>query len=594
MDGRAPGDRSVEPAELLRGALEKIVFFECRVSQLESELRAAVKTAERGRTDASAAHQQAVELDAALAGARGARADAERRAEDLAERVRLLEGERERLLAGLVEQAGLAGAPGADGDAAGEQADLAGFIAELRAEIVELRRSSAPGPAAPAAGAREGSGKPYASVATLGGRLASDGRASLTAGDARVLRGQLATESDRVLFDEALQRLRASDPVERLRAVRRLEALGPRAAAPLLAAAVGREPDAEVKVALLGALARVEEPFAADLAAGALEDRRPPVRAAALEALARLAPERAEPRILGALADESPIVRRRGALLLGLSKSPQADEALAAALRDADRGVARAAAAALAGRPSAAAQRALTRALEHVDAGVRRSAAENLGRWSGERVDGEAPDHERRRVARRIAERLAAMGPAEVRNAVMGSAGSHRAPAAVPAASALLVHRFSGRSLAGGGPVAVRVAPSGSPRAPALRPSSAVGSRARAAVAVVEATPLTPTLSPAGTGERENVRNAPPRSPAGTGERENVRNAPPRFPAGTGERDVQFEETIVAELRAALRGRAAADLAGLLAAPPDRVEAALRALASRGAVVMRGPRWYVS
>lgn len=586
MDGRAPGDRSVDPAELLRGALEKIVFFECRVSQLESELRVALKTAERGRTDASAAHQRAVELEGAVAGARGARAEAERRSDDLAERVRLLEGERERLLAGLVEQAGLAGAPGADGDAAGEQADLAGFIAELRAEIDDLRRSRASDPLTPTLGSAvprgsestapgEPAREPYASVATLGGRLASDGRASLTAGDAKLLRGQLATESDRVLFDQAIQRLRASDPVERLRAVRRLEALGPRAAAPLLAAAVSREPDAEVKVALLGALARVDEPFAADLAAGALEDRRPQVRAAALETLARLAPERAEPRILGALGDESPVVRRRGALLLALSKSPRADEALAAALRDADRGVARAAAAALAGRPSVAAQGALARALEHVDAGVRRSAAENLGRWSGERVDGEAPDHERRRVARRIAERLAAMGPAEVRSAVMGAAGT-QPPNAMPTASALVVHRFPGRSVAGT-PVAVQVAPSSridvspSPHASAGGEGTGEGGRlaaARPRIAVAEA-PL--PLSPP---QRLSARLPP----ASAGARE----------------DSPLESTIVAELRAALRGRAAADLAGLLATPPNRVEAALSALAARGVVVMRGPRWYVS
>ncbi len=143
MDGRPPGDRSIDPAELLRGALEKIVFFECRVSQLESELRAATQTAERASADASASHRKAVELEGALAAARGAREEAGRRSSELEERVRLLEGERERLLAGLVEQARVAGAPGVEGDMAGDQADLAGFIAELRGELEELRRFKA-------------------------------------------------------------------------------------------------------------------------------------------------------------------------------------------------------------------------------------------------------------------------------------------------------------------------------------------------------------------------------------------------------------------------------------------------------------------
>ena len=52
MDGE--GARTiVEPEEFLRSALEKIVFFECRVAQLEAELGAARTTAERARGDAA-------------------------------------------------------------------------------------------------------------------------------------------------------------------------------------------------------------------------------------------------------------------------------------------------------------------------------------------------------------------------------------------------------------------------------------------------------------------------------------------------------------------------------------------------------------
>src|SRR6516164_2482146 len=92
MDGGGPGStRNIhDPEGLLRSALEKIVFFECRVSQLESELAAAKAASDRARGDAAGARRREVELEQALAAEEG-------------------------------------------------QADLAGFIAELRAEIETLR-----------------------------------------------------------------------------------------------------------------------------------------------------------------------------------------------------------------------------------------------------------------------------------------------------------------------------------------------------------------------------------------------------------------------------------------------------------------------
>ena len=58
--GKVNGYGTIDPEGLLRSALEKIVFFECRVSQLESELAAARTTAERARGDAAQAHRQGV------------------------------------------------------------------------------------------------------------------------------------------------------------------------------------------------------------------------------------------------------------------------------------------------------------------------------------------------------------------------------------------------------------------------------------------------------------------------------------------------------------------------------------------------------
>jgi chromosome segregation ATPase len=142
MVGRMPpGDRSIDPGELLRSALEKIVFFECKVAQLESELAAARQVAERARVDAAQARQREAELGHQVAEAQSARAGLQLRDADLSERVRLLETERERLMAGLVERARVGGAACDDGRPGPEEggADLAGFISELRAEIEQLR-----------------------------------------------------------------------------------------------------------------------------------------------------------------------------------------------------------------------------------------------------------------------------------------------------------------------------------------------------------------------------------------------------------------------------------------------------------------------
>src|SRR5512142_1840643 len=104
MDGGQGSSRhNHDPEGLLRSALEKIVFFECRVSQLESELAATRSTAERARGEATGARRHEVELEQALAAEKGARGDAERRAGEAEDRVRLLETERERLLSGLVD-----------------------------------------------------------------------------------------------------------------------------------------------------------------------------------------------------------------------------------------------------------------------------------------------------------------------------------------------------------------------------------------------------------------------------------------------------------------------------------------------------------
>jgi len=368
MEGRHAGDGSIGAGELLRSALEKIVYFECRVAQLESELAAARQVAERARGDAAEARTAEAEAMKALAAEREARAEATSRALEATDRVRLLEAERERLMAGLVERARVGGAAGYDGQPGPEEGgtDLASFIAELRAEIESLRSALAAqgGQARQEPGRHEGALRPGAQASTVEGLahgFDAGGRTGLSTGDTAQLKGLLAGRADKVLYERALAELSSGPAEVRTRAIRQLVALGAGAAAPLLAAALGREQDAGVKVALLQALAGLGEPAVADLLARELEDGRPEVRAAALVALAALDEPKALPHLTRGLGDRSPVVRRRAAVLLNTSRDPGAEEALVAALRDLDAGVARAAAVALTGRDAEPVRRALGR-----------------------------------------------------------------------------------------------------------------------------------------------------------------------------------------------------------------------------------------
>jgi len=503
MDGRRPsGDWASDPGELLRSALEKIVFFECRLAQLESELAAARQVAERARADAAQSRARETELTQELAAARGAQGAFTLREADLVERVALLETERERLMGGLVERARLGGAPASEGEAPADAdgSDLAGFIAELRAEIESLRAWKAAAeagglaPTAPAgspshaaSGQRIGTGP--AAVAELAGDFRSAGRTGFSRADATTLAGLLPTRADRVLYERAMAELSAGEAPARKRAIRQLAALGARAAAPLLASALGREPDAGVKVALLEALGRFQEPFAADLAVRELGDPRPEVRAAALEMMASVAQAAALPHLARTLADQSPLVRRRAAVLLGFVRGEVAEAALCGALRDVDPGVARAARAALCGRSSDLTRRAL----------------EKHQRTAPRAAGAEAPR--------------------------FGPAPPVAAMAARPA----------------------RLAP-GPAATPAVSSSAAAAPAPRGRVAVVEV-------------------------PA---------------PAAAAPAPGSLEATVLLELRGALRGLDAGELARVCGATPARIDAALEVLGGRGAVVRRGPRWCMS
>jgi hypothetical protein len=536
-----PGGALESPAAFLRSALEKIVYFECRVAQLEAELGAARQVAERARGDAAEARTRETEAAQALATEREARAALALSEAEATERVRLLEAERERLLSGLVERARLGGAPSADGTPGPEEggADLASFIAELRAELETLRQWKAAHQA----------GRPVPSPATrapatasptvdaLAGGFSAGGRTGLSQVDAAQLKAYLVTHADRVLWERAMGDLSAPAATNRRRAIRQLEALGAGAAAPLLAAALGREADGGVKVELLRALARFAEPFAAGLAAAELADARPEVRAEALQALAAVAEQEAAPHLLRGLGDPSPLVRRRAAVLLGTARGEQVEAALLAALRDADAGVARAAAAALGGRGGEATARA--------------QAAAKL------RTVGTSS------AARRIASRLSG---AEQATAV--------APATKPAV-AVVSSVPSARPMAAPMPTDVPTAAAARAAAP-LAPPVALTRSSR--------TPLRPSAStPA-----PHAGRAAPRAAVAV-----LESAPARALAPTVQAGAALEEAIRLEVRGALRGVGAEELARITGAPAARVEAALAVLAARGVVTLRNTRWWI-
>ncbi len=569
---------SGNPEDLLRSALEKIVFFECRVSQLEGELAAARALASREKESSAAARTREVELESNLSRERSEVTALRSHASELAERVRLLESERGTLLAGMVEQARLSST--AEGAAEVDGPDLAGFIAELRAEIERLQRWKAAAEKAGVAPSEDGdggrsvdrlrgSGSP--SVPAVAARLEKEGRLGIELADAARLQGALGTRAERALYASSVDDLASTDADRRRRAVECLGALRSKAAAPLLAAAVGRERQPEVKVALLSALAALREPAAAEIALRECRDPSPAVRAAALEAASALRPDRAGPVLTAALADQSALVRRRAVLLLGFAPGREVEEALAGALADRDAGVARAAALALSGRTTSHAQAALARALDHREPTVRCTVAQAVSRWAGEPIDAGAPAGERRRAARRIAEKLATVDADTLRQAVVAAAVAPTVASAA-GAGAHLSARAAGRQAAGGrlamGAQSEAVVPAniGASEPGEIRDETSVS----VTVPVTEASRVTSQAAAALAQVRTAVAVVDPL-------------------AGSG----PLEESILAEVRAALRGRSAEDLYRLIPAERAAVEAALATLVARGALTRRGARFFV-
>jgi predicted nucleic acid-binding Zn-ribbon protein len=349
-------------AELLRAALDKIVFFEWRVSELAGEVAAAHRrcaAAETARAEAEeaaraaaaqakSARMQCAEMEAEQARisallsnpAQGRAAadanalDAERRrsaalASELDQaraELNRSRAERERWLTEMIAQA-----------RTGEEAPaaLAQFISELRGEVIALRDhrnkcEAALAEAKVAVPAFEAFDPPAAPAPSPepvdeGRRMWAEGRLAATAGPAPAAQFVLPAEAGgsaaaRALADQCLRSLASGDPRRREQAARHLAAAPLPAAAPAIAAALSAETAPKARAELAKALAACGGDAAAEIVARLQGEGEPPlVRLAALDALCAM-PQRARAAIEVAARDGTAAVRRRAAALAVLER----------------------------------------------------------------------------------------------------------------------------------------------------------------------------------------------------------------------------------------------------------------------------------
>lgn len=544
-----------KPEALLKSALEKIVYFEARASQLTNDAGASRDELDRTKNELASASQREIELRRVIAEleVRVTRAHAER--EEMARLVDALRRERAELIGKMLDASRIHGVDqeGIDG------LDLSRFISQLRQEILPQR-----------------DGAPAVSVATtvteVAAELKTQGRLQVTENDLATLTGarDFPGRSEETLFGFSVRELSALDASARVRAAERLEALRHPAAAPALATALHSETEAPVQVALLSALSSLAKVEAVPVVKPLLSSPAPEVRVAALKALLKVDATAAGPHLAAAMKDPDKAVRRRASLLaLGLA----GDEALELgrqAIVDADADVRALAALVLGASNAEAARPMLLEAMRDGDQRVRRSASQSLSRLLGHDVTSlvALDDATLRREVRRLRElpiapvRASASPRAESN---VGVPPARAASSAVGAGASSLGGAAPGRAAAS--VVGVAVSAAGSSRgsaAPARAASSLVGVSTSNAVSSLGVAVAPQSASRVIT---TTVASAP--SP-------------------------ELSEGILRELRAAIRGRPLHELSSGLNASQDAVMRACGELLSQGAIVRRGLKYFVA
>jgi hypothetical protein len=393
------------PDTLLKGALEKIVYFEARAAQLSNDVAQAQGEVEHLKRELGAASQREIELRRVVAEleVRATRAHAER--EESARLTDALRRERTELITRMLDASRVHGVEVIDGF------DLAQFIAQLRSEVLVTRDGPTPAPLLIAAPKVEPSQAPLQPNETHATRFATElkaqGRLSVSEADVNTLTNGSAFpgRSEETLFGFSVRELSAPDAPARIRAAERLTALAHPAAAPAVATALHGETDPRAQVALLTALATLAKTEALPLVTPLLTAPVADVRIAALKALLTIDPRQAGPHLAAATRDPDKAVRRRASLLaLGLSGSA-AVELGTVAIRDQDPDVRSLAALVLGASQVDEARTLLLEAMRDADLRVRRSASQALSRLLGHDVTPLVglDDAHRRREVRRIA-----------------------------------------------------------------------------------------------------------------------------------------------------------------------------------------------
>jgi uncharacterized protein YoaH (UPF0181 family) len=549
-----------KPEVLLKSALEKILYFEARSSQLVNDADTSKSELERLKSDLGAASQREIELRRVIAEleVRATRAHAER--EEMARVADALRRERAELVGKMLEASRIHGADRDIGDF-----DLSQFIAQLRAEVL-VQRGDAKG--AVLIGAPPASGDSIANVAT---ELKAQGRLTVSHRDLESLTGakEFPGRSEETLFGFSVRELSAPDASARVRAAERLLALRHPAATPALATALHAEHEPQVQVALLGALSALAKAEAVPVVAPLLTSSAPEVRIAALKALLTLDAPAAAPHLAAATKDPDKAVRRRASLLaLGLSGA-QALELGTQAIRDTDADVRALAALVLGASNAETARPLLTEAMRDPDLRVRRAASQSLSRLLGQDVTSlvALDDASRRREVRRLASvpvrpvssislaPQSSLSPAPAPTSSLSPAGERVGErvskvVSAPVVAAAVVVPSVGPSSTSSDRPAVVVPTSNPPSVPSVAAAVAAGAaHTRVAVAVIEA-PV--------------AHN-------------------PALPA-----------SLMDQLRATIRGCTLQDLASGTGASMDDTMRACGALISDGQVVRRGHKYFVA
>ena len=410
---------------LLKSALEKIVYFEARSEQLQSDLAAARAEVDQFKRELTTAATREIDLRRQVAELEVAVQRMHREREEQGRLNDALKNERALLLGKLIESSRIsaAGQPPSEDP----QFDLASFIAELRSEVLNARALARPNgtppahspwmaqsatpqvsqPAVHSPSALRAVQPPAAQteVSQHAERLLLEGRLRVSEEELSALASRTGGRTEETLFGFSVRELAAPDPQARIRATERLRALGERAAAPALATALHAETDPVVQVVLLSTFALLAQREGVAVVTPLLESPVSEVRVAALKAVIALDPTQAGPRLASAAQDPDPSVRRRASLLaLGLEGDVAAQIELRGS-RDGDPDVRRLSALTLGASGSERARGQLLEALRDSDAKVRRAASQSLSRMLGTDCS-HVPDMEdavRRREIRRLA-----------------------------------------------------------------------------------------------------------------------------------------------------------------------------------------------